>query len=228
MQVTGAILAGGKSSRLGRSKLFQTVAGRPLIEWMIGRVEAISKDVVVVVSDADTARSVEESARTVGRQTRATGACGVRVVQDLVEGCGPLGGIFTALTASSSPRCLVVGCDMPFLRQELLEYLVLASHEYDAAVPRVGSFIEPLCAVYDRRCLPYFAEAVRHDEFQVGQALRRVNTRFVEEAEIETLDPHHYSFFNVNTRAELETAREMAADNPRLLAGLCERVKEKW
>ncbi|MFW6150529.1 MAG: molybdenum cofactor guanylyltransferase [Chloroflexota bacterium] len=227
VQVTSAILAGGRSSRLRRNKLFRRVAGKPLIEWVIGRVRPMSRQLVVVVSDPQTTPGVEESVHRLAQGGEIVPACDVRVVQDLVSGCGPLGGIYTALSVSSAPRCIVVGCDMPFLRQELLEYLVLALQGYDAVVPRVGHFIEPLCAVYHWRCLPHFAEALGQGEFQIRQALEGVRTRFVEESEIEMLDPHRYSFFNVNTRAELEAARRLAAGD-QLLPALSGEGRKKW
>lgn len=228
VDVTSAVLAGGRSSRLRRNKLFQRVAGKSLIEWVIGRVAAMSGEVVVVVSERDMVRAVRESADRLWHQAAAANPYRVRVVEDIVHGCGPLGGIYTALTSSSSPRCIVVGCDMPFLKRELLEYLVHASCGYDATVPRMGSFIEPLCAVYHRDCIPHFAQAMGRGELQIRHALRRVKTRFVEEAQIAAVDPQHYSFFNVNTRSELEEARRLAAQNPQLLRAPAEQGKEKW
>jgi len=76
-----------------------------------------------------------------------------RVVTDIYPGRGALGGIYTGLAASSSQYNLVVACDMPFLNQALLRYMMGISAGFDLVVPRLGDMVEPLHAVYSKSCL---------------------------------------------------------------------------
>ena len=133
-QIAGFILAGGASSRMGRDKALLELGGVPLI--------------------VRTARLVESvvGAATVVGDSAAFRALGLRTIADDWPGAGPLGGIATALRASSAPWSLVVACDLPYLTKPWLEYAVaraLAS-QADAVIPMNATGTEPLCALYNR------------------------------------------------------------------------------
>jgi len=80
---------------------------------------------------------------------------GVRIVEDAVSGKGPLGGIYTGLLVSKSEYNFICGCDMPFLNVDLLRFMVSeTTDENDIVIPVVKGFVEPLHAIYSKRCLP--------------------------------------------------------------------------
>jgi len=198
LSTTSIVLAGGRGSRLGREKCAESVAGRSLIERVIERLGPISAEILVVISQ---------------RQSKASFASykGARTVVDLHHGGGPLAGIYSGLAHSHSFGNVIVGCDMPFLNRELLRYMIGLVPDFDVVMPKTGDYIEPLHAVYTKECLPAVKGLVEEGHRKIGDLLGLVRVRYVEQGEIESFDPEHMSFFNVNTREDLEKAQALAA-----------------
>jgi molybdopterin-guanine dinucleotide biosynthesis protein A len=89
--------------------------------------------------------------------------------------------------------------------------MIQVSADFDLVVPRVGNKVEPLHAVYSRGCLAPIGCLLEQGNLRVSQLFPRVRVRYVETEEINRFDPRHLSFFNINTEADLETARELVA-----------------
>jgi molybdopterin-guanine dinucleotide biosynthesis protein A len=195
--MTSIILAGGKSLRLGRSKLLETIEGKSLIQWVFDRLATISTEIIIA-----TAR---------GEAILCSSSARIKTVSDIYPGKGPLTGIYSGLIASSSPRAIVVGCDMPFLSVGLLEYMTQTLVGFDIALPRIGEMVEPLCAVYSKNCLAPIQELLEQDERRISKLFTMVKVKYVEEDEINSFDPEHLSFFNINSQDDLEKARKLAA-----------------
>ena len=197
MNTTSIVLAGGRGSRLGKEKHTEPVAGRSLIERVIERLSPLSTEILIVISQ---------------RQSRSsfTSYAQVRMVVDLHAGGGPLGGIYTGLVQSSSFSNLAVACDMPFLNGGLLRYMIDLAPGFDIVMPRIGDYREPLHAVYTRDCLPAMESLIEEGNLKVSDLVDLVRVRYVGKEEIESFDPEHLSFFNVNTTEDLERARELA------------------
>jgi len=121
-------------------------------------------------------------------------------------------GIYTGLTASDSFYNLVVACDMPFLNRGLLQYMIQIADSFDVVVPRLGNMVEPLHAVYSKNCLAPAESLLKQGNLSVYQLFPLVKVRYVEAEEIDRFDPQHLSFFNINTEADLETARKLAGE----------------
>ncbi len=129
-----------------------------------------------------------------------------QIVRDMREGVGPLMGIYSGLTASSSEASLVTAVDTPLVSPALVRRLVETDPACDVCVPRWKGEVEPLCAVYSRRCLPAIDNA-----FAENPAAPRIISFFpsvrvcsIEEQAVRELDPEGLSFFNVNTRSDYE------------------------
>lgn len=133
-----------------------------------------------------------------------------KTVVDLYPGKGSLGGIYTGLTYSNSFHNLVVACDMPFLNQALLRYMISLAPDFDIIIPRKGAYIEPLHAIYSKNCARFIEEQLKRDNLRIAGFFDSVKIRYIEKEEIERFDPEHLSFFNVNTQADLEKARILA------------------
>jgi len=197
LEISCIVLAGGRSSRLGHDKVFKTVGDRNLLDLVIDRIAPLSQETILVAASSNTlARSDKYPA--------------LKIVTDVQPGKGPLGGIYTGLLTSSSFYNLVVASDMPFLNPALLRYMVQVSADFDIVVPRAGTLVEPLHAIYTKHCLETMEGLLRRNELPVRQLLTMVRTRYVEAEEIERFDPEHLSFFNINTRADLQKAEEIA------------------
>jgi molybdopterin-guanine dinucleotide biosynthesis protein A len=121
-------------------------------------------------------------------------------------------GIYSGLIASSSSRAIVVGCDTPFLSVGLLEYMTQICSTFDVVVPRIKKKVEPLCAVYSKTCLAPIQELLEQNELGIRKLFSMVKVKYVEEDEINNFDPEHLSFFNINSQADLNKARKLAAE----------------
>jgi molybdenum cofactor guanylyltransferase len=188
--ISAAILAGGKSSRLGLDKAQLRLSGcAPLVEEVTSLLGEVAEEVLVV-----------------GRAPGLVSPYGVRSVTDIIPEAGSLGGLYTALACASHHRCVVVGCDMPFLDTRLLGYMVDLSPGYDIVIPRVGTYLEPLHAVYSRTCLGPVRKVIDSGRRRIYDFLHEVSVRYVEPAEILAFDPDMLSFFNINTTEQMEQA----------------------
>jgi molybdopterin-guanine dinucleotide biosynthesis protein A len=196
--MTSIILAGGKSSRLGHSKALQVVGGKTLIQWVIDRLATISSEIIVATA--------------YGKPIPFSGHARVRTVADIYPGKGPLAGIQSGLIASSSLWAIVVGCDTPFLSTDFLEYMTRGPSAFDIIVPRVADKVEPLCAVYSKNCLGSIRALLEQNELSILRLFDMVRVRYVEEDEINTYDPQHLSFFNINSQDDLDRAKKLAEE----------------
>jgi molybdopterin-guanine dinucleotide biosynthesis protein A len=149
----GFVLAGGRSSRMGRDKALLPWHGRTLLEQVAEVVRQAAGDVTVIG---------HESYRSLG----------LRVIPDAIPDRGPLGGLLTALDASDADRVLLVACDMPEVTVGLLTGLL--SGEADAVVAEAEGRLHPLCAVYHRRVLPKVNAAIRGRSLKMHDFLSHI------------------------------------------------------
>lgn len=199
MDLSCIILTGGKGSRLGRPKTQVTVGRKTLFQRALCSLEFLKGDIIVVASGNEPLPPL-------------VGYPEYRVVTDIYPDKGPLVGIFTGLSASRTACNLVVAGDMPFLDRGLLSYLVRIADGFDAVIPRPNNMVEPLHAVYARTCLAPIERMIQASNLSVYRLLEMVRVRYVDDDEITRFDPEHLSFFNVNTQADLQRARELAGE----------------
>jgi molybdopterin-guanine dinucleotide biosynthesis protein A len=196
--MTSIILAGGKSLRFGRSKALQVIEGKSLIQWVVDHLAILSTEIIIATAH--------------GEAIPCSSAVRIKTVADIYPGKGPLVGIYTGLIASSSSRAIVVGCDTPFLSVSLLKYMTQTLGESDVALPRIGEMVEPLCAVYSKNCVAPIQELLEQNELRISELFRMVKVKYVEEDEINSFDPEHLSFFNINSQDDLTRARRLATE----------------
>jgi molybdopterin-guanine dinucleotide biosynthesis protein A len=184
------VLAGGKSSRLGRDKASEPLLGRPLIQHVIDRLGGLVEEYAVV--------------RARGQQLPEIEAAGsLRIVEDVYPEIGPLGGIYTGLDAIEAPRAVAVGCDMPLLQPALLRELIRLAEAHDLVVPVRKDLPEPLCAVYAKTCLAAIRAQIEAGEYKIARFYDRLTPRYVSPEEWRRFDPEGLSFQNVNRDADL-------------------------
>jgi len=196
--MTSIILAGGKSSRLGRSKALQAIGGKSLIQWVVDRLALLSTEIIIATAH--------------GEAISFSSAVKIKTVADIYPGKGPLVGIYSGLIASSSSRAIVVGCDTPFLSAGLLEYMTQICSTFDIVVPRIKNKLEPLCAVYSKNCSGLIQGLLEQDELRIRKLFSMVKVKYVEEDEINRFDPEHLSFFNINSQDDLDRAKKLATE----------------
>jgi molybdopterin-guanine dinucleotide biosynthesis protein A len=188
--VSGIVLAGGASLRLGQDKALVKVAGQPLVERVADVLRSLVREIVLVTPSPERLAWL-----------------GLPTVGDVYPGVGTLGGLHAGLAAIEKPYGLVVGCDMPFLNRDLLAYMIAQTGENEVIMPRVGRFYEPLHAIYARSVLPVLEERILAGQRRIRQACAGLRTRYIHEDEIVAFDPDQVSFFNVNTPEDLARAQ---------------------
>lgn len=184
--VTGIILAGGKSSRYGSNKALAEFRGSRLIERAVGTMKTVFRDVILVTNTPADYAFLQ-----------------LPMVQDLIKGLGPIGGIYTGLSTISEATGVIVACDMPFLNEALLRHMVDTREGFDAVIPRMGSMIEPLHAVYTKNCLPVIKASIDAQVYQIAQCFQKLRIKYMDQEELRALDPEMMSFFNINKPKDL-------------------------
>jgi molybdopterin-guanine dinucleotide biosynthesis protein A len=151
MNFSAVILAGGRSSRMGRDKAFLELDGRTLLRRQIETVQAAGAAEIFISGRADADYS----------------AFGLRVVHDEFADAGPLGGIHAALLAASRQLLLVLAVDLPAMNAEFLNRLATVSGGGTGVIPRVSGRIEPLAAIYPRAALEFTGTMLNEHKFAV-------------------------------------------------------------
>jgi molybdopterin-guanine dinucleotide biosynthesis protein A len=190
------ILAGGKSVRLGHDKILEKVGNSSLLEQVISRIDSLSKEIIIVTAKERTF-------------SQLTGNPKLKFVSDIYPGKGSLGGIYTGLVASNTHYNLVIAADMPFLNQSLLRFMLEVSDGFDFVLPRIGSFYEPLHAVYSKNCISPMETLIKKGRKVIIELFDYVKVKYIEAVDIDKFDPQHLSFFNINTKDDLERARQI-------------------
>lgn len=208
--ITGIVLAGGKSLRLGREKALERINQQSLIERTIDCLFSVSQAIIVVTSQEQF--DTIASARLKGK-----------VVVDLYPDKAALGGIYTGLSNADTLHSLVVGCDMPFLNRALLSHLIYLAPDYDAVIPKIGNMGEPLHAIYSKNCLPSIEQLLHQNKLAISQLFGLVKTKYIDGDEIAKFDPNYLSFFNINTEDDLIKAKALIQESEQPLI-----VREDW
>jgi molybdenum cofactor guanylyltransferase len=190
--VSGIILAGGQSRRMGRDKALIDFQGQPIITHVMAAVRDLTNDVVVVSNRSDVYGPLGAP-------------LGARVVADYDPPCGPLGGIAAGLQAMDAEVAIVVACDMPFLSVTLLRWLIDQAAGYDAVVPQTGAEYEPLHAIYRRTCANPIVQRLAQGDRRVISFFADVRLRAIEEAAWRAIDPAGRSLVNLNTPGDLNS-----------------------
>ncbi|WP_418792053.1 molybdenum cofactor guanylyltransferase [Phosphitispora sp. TUW77] len=198
LEATAVVLAGGKSTRMGRDKALIRVTENRMLEGVV-KVLAPEFPEIIISSNAS-----------------SHNIPGTRIIPDTVFGQGPLGGIYTCLKDSGHQVNFVVACDMPFIESRLAVHLVSLAPGYDAVIPRMGGHYQPLFAVYTKKCLPAIETSLNNGRNRIVSFYSKINSRFVGPDEIRQFGDLDMMFFNVNTPGDLNIAQKMALHAPQI------------
>lgn len=180
--VTGVILAGGRSSRMGQNKALLPFAGEPLIAAVYGKFARLFNEVLVVTNHPE---------------EYAFLPC--RKVPDLFVGSGSMAGVHSGLVNSTTERIFVAGCDMPYLDEELIRDLAGMLGDETVLVPESDSGLEPLHAFYARKSLPALEAALTRDKRRIVDLLAEMGARIVPPETVARTCPDFKSFRNINS-----------------------------
>jgi molybdenum cofactor guanylyltransferase len=189
--VAAFVLAGGASTRMGRDKALLELDGVPMLLRMIRLAEPHVASLAVI-----------------GPPERY-GSLAPDIVPDHWPGTGPLGGIATALHVSSSEWNLVLGCDLPYLTEEWINWLIARARESSAqaVVPESKRGVEPLAAMYRHDCEPTFAAAVDRGVRRISEALQEITLERVTTSQWRGIEHADNLFQNMNTTEDFAEAQ---------------------
>jgi molybdopterin-guanine dinucleotide biosynthesis protein A len=182
LPITGLILCGGKSSRMGRPKAFLPYAGTTFIEHQIELARQTFEDFFLVTNDPD-----------------AFSHFGVTIVEDVISGQGPLGGILSGLLACRTPQVFVVACDMPLVDGELIRKIHSESVDCDACLLAHDHRVEPLFGIYARSCIKPIESFIASGRLKMQDLLCEISLKTVNVPEREGRDDRLPTYFNVNS-----------------------------
>lgn len=186
--ITGVILAGGKSSRFGSNKAFAAFQGRAFVERICGVMTDVFTDVLMVTNTPQAYRSLN-----------------IPMVMDLQPYQGPLGGIYTALRHATRDRIFVVACDMPLLDPAIIFQIIAVGNGFDAAVPVHDGRLEYLMALYSRRLAGEIESCLLANRRSLHAFCRHLKN-------IVRIPVSGRSWFNVNTPGDLDILEARHAD----------------
>lgn len=192
-----AILAGGRSRRFGAPKALARWGGGRVIDAVIRAIEAVCSTVIIVPNSPENYSDLD-----------------IRVIQDTFRGAGPLGGLHTALSTASTDRILIVGCDMPLLHPELLNWMWDLPTWAPIVVPRLNSRYEPLHTIYHRSLLRIVERRLKTGACSLQALIREIPHRPVTESEVARFCPDLSCLASANTLEELNRLEAIRSASP--------------
>lgn len=173
--ITGVVLAGGKSTRMGQDKALLTLNGKPFIKHVASALQAVFAEVIVSANSTDYE------------------FLGLPVVKDVYENCGPLGGIHAALTAAKTESVFIASCDMPLLTPAVIRFIIEKPFNGDVLVASTRDYVQPLCGLYARSCLPTLESHLKGRTLSVSGFLCSLRSSCVD------VDEHRSALVNINS-----------------------------
>lgn len=185
-------MAGGKSRRLGQDKRFLALAGQTCLQRVLDVCKTVFEEILIVADEAEPFQNM-----------------GVNVVVDLVPGRATLGGLYTGLHYAASSQIFAVACDMPFISVDSIKVVLTHADQGDIVIPDLSGKLQPMHALYSKRCLPHLRALVEAEKLKV-QDLCECSDLLVyriPESAFRLVDPELRSFFNINTPDDLAKAK---------------------
>jgi molybdopterin-guanine dinucleotide biosynthesis protein A len=194
--ITGIILSGGKSLRMGQNKAFIEIDGIPIINRIHTLFKELFQEIIIVTNQAERFLNFK-----------------ARIFDDIIPDRGVLAGLYTGLFFSSYLYSFCVACDMPFLNESVIKYLIQKTDDFDVIVPKTKDGLQPLHAIYSKNCLEPIKRTIEQRKYSIIDFFPGVKIKMVEEYEFYSLDPMMESFINVNTPEELRLIKQRKRSN---------------
>ncbi|MGE4422435.1 MAG: molybdenum cofactor guanylyltransferase [Pseudodesulfovibrio sp.] len=198
MDIAGIILAGGLGTRMGHvKKAFLTINGRTILDRLLAVYRPLFPEILIAARDKNDYKAYDYP-----------------IAEDRFEARSSLTGIHAGLTAMRASHGFMAACDGPFLQPGLVQALLdQADPEYDVIIPlKEDGYVEPLCAIYSKRCIPHIEAQLEQENFRIIGFFDQVRVKEVPVSLLQQGDPHHVSFFNVNSPDDLRQAEHLAAE----------------
>ncbi|MGE7765426.1 molybdenum cofactor guanylyltransferase [Peribacillus sp. NPDC096540] len=194
MECTMLLLAGGKSSRMGVNKALLKIGEDVNISRVASELKKVSENILVITNTAEDYRFLH-----------------LPLIPDLHKDQGPLGGLHAGMTTSKTELQFLTACDMPFVSADAInEIISFYELDFDAVIPEINGRIQPLFAVYHKRCLPVLTDCLLKQELKMRLFLEKISVKIIKETDFKLYheNPEHFQhlFFNMNTREDYQEA----------------------
>ena len=186
-KITGIILSGGKSCRMGNDKGLCMLGEKPMVSYGLEVLNSLCDEVLISANDG------------------VYDKFNYPIIRDEVFEIGPLGGLFSAIKKAKYKHVLVLSCDMPFVNKELFEHILKGKGDRLAAIPQIGNFLEPTCGYYNKGILPILEEQIRKKEYRLRDLLEKAKYKKIEISNSMPFYTTHI-FYNINNPKDLEEA----------------------
>jgi molybdopterin-guanine dinucleotide biosynthesis protein A len=186
---TALILAGGDSRRMGQDKAALVLDGKSLLERVTATMQQVFPKVIVSVRQLRTGVEVQQ-------------------VCDEQPSGGPLAGLSAGLAQADTPWVFAVACDMPFVTSAVVNHLAELRKGFQAVVPVVGGYNQPLAAFYAASVLEVMRASMTAGDKSLRGVLEKLKVRYVNEVELREFDPRLRSFFDLDTPQDFQAAQE--------------------
>ena len=187
--MTGIILAGGKSSRMGFNKAFIDIGGKSIIHRTVSLFKELFDEIILVTNDPAEYEELD-----------------IFITTDIFKGAGSLGGIYTGLFHASSEYSFIAACDMPFLNKEVISRMLQISGNHHVTVPFLMGRYHPLHAVYSKKCLKPIAEMIKNKDLRITNLFQQIKINRLEEKNWLSSEQILPSLDNINTKEDLNRA----------------------
>lgn len=191
---TGVILAGGMNTRFsGKDKALLRVGGRRILDYILDIFNDFFDEIILVTNKPTPYLKWD-----------------IHIVTDLFPIRSSLTGIHAGLFYASHPHAFFTACDTPFLKKELIETILKKiDPSADAFIPEISAGLEPLCAVYAKKCLSRIEQHLAQDKLKIQRVFKNGRIKKIPEKTLRKNDPDLVSFFNINTPEDLQKAEAM-------------------
>lgn len=185
-EITGIVLAGGKSSRMGTDKSLLKWKGKTLIEHAVETIKPVCIKVVI------------------SSNKKVYGFTGCDTWPDELPGQAPIIGIYSCLKRSETEINIFLSCDMPYLRTDLLRHMIDRVDNHPLLVPvNDDGLLEPLCGIYRKTIIPHLEKHIRHNNLSIYEFIREHGGKFLKLGkELPFYDSN--LFANINTPDDLK------------------------
>jgi molybdopterin-guanine dinucleotide biosynthesis protein A len=185
--MTGVILAGGQNSRYPEKKAFIKISGETILSINLKILRRIFDTIVISANDP-----------------KDYFFTGLPLIGDVYNVRGPMTGILSCLLNTESDWIFTVACDMPFVSEALIRYLISKPDNFDAIVPIFGSTVQPLFAIYHKRLIPILDKCIKNGTLSLKGMLNQINCEYISEDIIRSIDSDERCFININTPSDLK------------------------
>jgi len=192
--ISGIILAGGQSRRLGRDKAFLKIGQQTVLDILIKKLLPLCPEIIISV------KSPDKFSRHIAKHY--PGNNNIKLICDVLPERSSLSGIYSALKNLNHKYGLVIACDMPLVQTKLMELMIKQRKDFDVVVPETLQGLEPLCAIYSRKCLKYIEQLIKQNNYKIIDFFPLVKVKTIHIPASNR--PKNNGFININTIEDLK------------------------